>query len=870
MGRLTQKSPTFGWFYLLLLLVCLPRFVQAQDDEKVAANAPPKLTKAPSVTEFIDATYPLDAKAQGIEAKVTVAFTVTTNGTAEDIEVIESAGDAFDQAAIAAVKRFKFSPAEVDGEIAPVRIQYTYNFTLRQAAEPMPNPSTNSDSDPPNGKAAGGGRLIGRLILKGYRTPLVGFEVKLSTGVQSFTDEEGRFRFETVPTGTVIVSVDQADFFPIESEETISEGKETDVTYFIERKSFDDSVVVVGKRVKKDVVKRTIRIEEIRLIPGTNGDALSVIQNLPGAARTPFGNTDLILRGGGRTQAYLNQQLIPLPFHFGGLRSTVSSALISDIQIYPSNFGVEYGRINGGVVDIQLREPRRDAVHGFVEADVFDAGLLIEMPIGDSGGLAIAFRRSYFDAILAVALPADSAVSLPTAPRYYDAQILYTNSHGPHAYKLLAYGSSDRVVALLSEANENNPQARGSARLALEWIGGQAEWSYRFKPGMKNTLNLSYLTTSTEASFGSTVDLDFLFHQVLIRDTVDLTLSDSFKLRMGLDADILWSRIDAYGSGGPPKEGEPTNSSGLEETIGIDLADFLPSPATWIEVQASWGPVLFVPGLRLDYLAPTDEYILQPRVTTRWQTTQDLVLKAGYGFYAQTPEGDEFNEGLGNPNIKSERGWHLSAGTEYKITESLAFDGSVFYKDFDRLVRRVDDPAVRVDNQGIGRAYGLELLLRQNLTSRFFGWIAYTLQRSERRDAPGEEWRLFDTDQTHNLILVGQYKLTRKWTLGLRFRYVTGNPDTPVEDTIYEADADRFVPIYGDTNSQRFDNFHQLDLRVDREWTFDTWRLTAYLDVRNVYNRANASARNYNYDFSESMPRFEIPVVPSFGVRGEF
>mgnify|MGYP002629185272 FL=1 len=104
----------------------------------------------------------------------------------------------------------------------------------------------------------------------------------------------------------------------------------------------------------------------------------------------------------------------------------------------------------------------------------------------------------------------------------------------------------------------------------------------------------------------------------------------------------------------------------------------------------------------------------------------------------------------------------------------------------------------------------------------------------------------------------------------MRFRYVTGNPETPVESTVFEADADRFVPIYGDLNSGRFDDFHQLDVRVDRQWVFDTWRLTAYLDVRNVYNRANATGRSYNFDFTESTPRFEIPIVPSFGVRGEF
>ena len=60
----------------------------------------------------------------------------------------------------------------------------------------------------------------------------------------------------------------------IATEETIEADQETAVTYYVERQTFDDSVVVVGKRVKKEVVKRTIRVEEIRLIPGTNGDAL--------------------------------------------------------------------------------------------------------------------------------------------------------------------------------------------------------------------------------------------------------------------------------------------------------------------------------------------------------------------------------------------------------------------------------------------------------------------------------------------------------------------------------------------------------------------------------------------------------------------
>ena len=62
---------------------------------------------------------------------------------------------------------------------------------------------------------------------------------------------------------------------------------------------------------------------------------------------------------------------------------------------------------------------------------------------------------------------------------------------------------------------------------------------------------------------------------------------------------------------------------------------------------------------------------------------------------------------------------------------------------------------------------------------RFFGWLAYTLSRSERRDNPGDALHLFQYDQTHILTVLGSYKLGRGWEVGARFRYVTGDPYTP-------------------------------------------------------------------------------------------
>jgi hypothetical protein len=71
-------------------------------------------------------------------------------------------------------------------------------------------------------------------------------------------------------------------------------------------------------------------------------------------------------------------------------------------------------------------------------------------------------------------------------------------------------------------------------------------------------------------------------------------------------------------------------------------------------------------------------------------------------------------------------------------------------------------------------------------------------------------------------------------------------------------------------NSGRIDAFHQLDVRIDKRWVFEKWMLNAYLDIQNVYNRANADGVRYNYDFSESEAEQALPIIPVLGLRGEF
>ena len=118
--------------------------------------------------------------------------------------------------------------------------------------------------------------------------------------------------------------------------------------------------------------------------------------------------------------------------------------------------------------------------------------------------------------------------------------------------------------------------------------------------------------------------------------------------------------------------------------------------------------------------------------------------------------------------------------------------------------------------------------------------------------------------------MVASYKISPEWETGLRFRLVSGNLDTPVVDSTFDADQGEFVAVEGEPFSVRQPAFNQLDNRVERTWTFDAWRLAAYLDLQNIYNAINPEGTRWDYRFRESAPLPGLTVLPSFGLRGSF
>jgi outer membrane receptor protein involved in Fe transport len=178
-------------------------------------------------------------------------------------------------------------------------------------------------------------------------------------------------------------------------------------------------------------------------------------------------------------------------------------------------------------------------------------------------------------------------------------------------------------------------------------------------------------------------------------------------------------------------------------------------------------------------------------------------------------------------------------------------------------------------NDGTGRSMGIETQLKYNPDKRFFGWAAYTLSRSVRRDSPEDDERLFEFDQTHNLTVLGSYRLGRGWEFGARFRIISGPLNTPVLrppglPALYAADAGSYAPLQGQPFSERLPLFHQLDVRMDKSWQLTGWRLSAFLDIQNVYNNPAVEGLAYNYNYTRTSYNTGLPIIPSVGLKGEF
>ncbi|MEI9942039.1 MAG: TonB-dependent receptor [Pseudomonadota bacterium] len=862
-----------------------------------AKDAPKKpVIVLPELTHFEHAEYPPEAEKAGLQADVTLKLTVDREGNVTKADVPDPVGNGFDEAAKVAALKFKFTPATRDGVPIPVVIPYRYSFTLsaKSGAEaPPPAPTT--------------GNLLGGVRLAESNTPLAGATVTITLADgsqrQVVTDETGKWRLDGLPPGKYRVRVESPGFQPAENQEDVAAGEETEATYRLAPMSEGIEITVQGERPPREVTRRTIERREIDRIPGTSGDALRSIQSLPGVARPPGLAGLLIVRGSAPTdtQVYVDGGLVPMVYHFGGLSSVVPTELLDKIDFYPGNFSARFGRVSGGIVDVGLRTPdtqctgpygvatdRKGCFHGMAQIDMIDGRLMLQGPLPmKDWTFAVAGRRSWIDAWLKPVL--DSAgSSVTSAPVYYDYQLLVDHKTSSSRFSLRGFGSDDKFRIIVTDPVAQDPAFGGALSLATSFWRVQALYETDLSRAVSSNSMVSFGQDKSGFSVGN-----FLFnldnYVLYARHEFGFKLAPGVKINTGLDFAIAPYEVTVRFPP-PPRPGEPDPgpfASRPPKESHEKSTVFRPAWYVEGELQPT-SRLRIIPGARVDYSRDTGHTDFSPRIVARYDLVKGAdpdhpeleprrtTLKGGVGVFYQPPQFQETNPVFGSTGLSSNRAIHYSIGIEQELTRQVDLSVEGFYKDLTNQVSR--EPTVSgytYANNGLGSVIGLEMLLKYKPSKHFFGWIAYTLSRSVRQDSPSSPQYLFQYDQTHNLIMLGSYRLGHGWEFGGRFRIVSGPLDTPALPppalpALYAADAGSYTPLQARPYSTRLPLFHQLDLRVDKRWQFKTWRFSAYLDIQNVYNNAAVEGLSYNYNYSRQSYQTGIPIIPSLGMRGEF
>jgi hypothetical protein len=650
-------------------------------------------------------------------------------------------------------------------------------------------------------------------------------------------------------------------------------------------------------RPKRDPGQATIPADEATKIAGAQGDALKVVENLPGVARPSLASGQIVLWGAAPkdTRVYVDGVEIPRLYHTSGIRSVINADLVSSVDLVPGAFGPEYGRGMGGLVRVETRAIPSDGVHGYLGADEIDASAMASAPIGARIRAAVAGRYGYLDRVMSAVSAPDVGDYFPI-PRYGDMQVkVSADMRENESVDAVWLGSEDRLtrtVASPDPARTKSDTTRADfQRLYLRYRSITAEGD-----GTTVTPFVGRDLHHDRTAFGATpTALDVGSYVYGLRASYRTRLHPNVSATLGFDAQGTSSALARSGSLTlPPREGDVFvfGQAPGSETNADDWSAHILDMAPNASADLRLGNLTVTGGARLETFliegsrgtprvgqTPSVGYSrlegsLDPRLSARYQLTPDVAFMAGGGTYHQAPAPEDLSAVFGTPDLAASKATHVSFGDSIRLSETTAVDTTGFFKSMDDLVVRsrllAPKLARTLVQNGEGKSFGIQFLIRQRLSKGFFGWIAYTVSRSERRYVGDGRYRLSDYDQPHVLTAVASKEIGR-WTFGARFRYATGYPRTPVVGSFFESSSDEYQPIFGVQNGIRIPGFYQLDLRAEHLFALGRGvSVVVFADVQNVTFRKNPEEIVYSSDFRRRGYITGLPTLAVVGGRVEF
>nr|WP_294790733.1 TonB-dependent receptor [uncultured Mucilaginibacter sp.] len=631
------------------------------------------------------------------------------------------------------------------------------------------------------------------------------------------------------------------------------------------------------------------QLDNIPVIFGEK-DVLKTIQLLPGIKTTGDGNTGFYVRGGGSDQnlILLDEAVVYNASHLFGFFSTFNTDAIKDVSMYKGGMPAQYGGRMSSVLDIKMLDgnDKNFTVQGGI--GLIASRLKVEGPIvKNKGSFMVSARRTYADMFLK--LSSDSTTR--NASLYFYDINAKANYHLDDKNTLFISGYFGKDVLGLKNNFETN------------W--GNQTGTLRFNHVFNSKLflntsliysNYSYIIQSYNANRDFKVTSRI--RDFNLKEDLQYFISDKHTLYFGVNAvrhTIAPGEISSSGS-------SSINSRAIQNRYGLEASAYVSDewrPSERFDIifgtRLSWFS-LIGPGKINTYnssgtITATNNYSSgqviktyfnpEPRISMNYKLTALSSVKASYNRNTQnihllanstasTPTdlyvmssnnikpgvSDQFS--VGYYRNQANNAYEFSAEAYYKHMNNL-----IDYRDGSQLIGNEDVESQLVYGQG--RAYGLELFVKKK-AGRLTGWIGYTLSKTERRFDAINSGQYFPAtyDRTHDVSLVGIYKIRKRVTVSATFVYGTGNAITYPQGKYRIGGLTTFY--YPLRNADRMPAYHRLDLGVtldgrEHKRFHSSWTFGLY----NAYNRKNPYTITFR-DNAADPSRTEAVKTSLFGI----
>jgi TonB dependent receptor/Carboxypeptidase regulatory-like domain/TonB-dependent Receptor Plug Domain len=705
------------------------------------------------------------------------------------------------------------------------------------------------------------------------------------------TDEKGEFTFENLASGPLDLYITTVNYGLVKKTITLKDGENSGILITLNEDSaaLTESVTVIAgpyETAQTNVAtEQTLNKRELQSLSSVLlGDPIRAAQALPGATANDDFRSEFAVRGAGfdRIGLYVDGVLAENFVHTvqGGYADTGSLSVINadtvnSLSLLSGAFPTKYGDRSGGILDIETRDGNRVKPAGRIAASLSALSGVVDGPFADGrGSYLFAGRKSYVGYLLKRINDQAQFTNNPPILNFSDFQgkVLYDLS------KRSQVGASVIVGVFNFDRNRDrnllgiNNVFRGESRNVLF----NTHWNYTPNPQVFWQTRFFGLRTNFEnTNRDETILLDGVRTQYGVRSDLNFTSKRGHRIETGLYIRSL--SVNSFNQFFDFSTGTLRNRGSFDRR-GTEQAYY--AQDTWSSERLG---LSLTGGGRLEHSGTTGETLFSPRGSILWSIDKNWKVKAAAGRYHQFPDFEQQFGRFGNPGLQSERATHYNASIERAFGPRTRFLVEVYDREDDKLFFSLSEPRLvgsvptftefPFQNSLFGHARGIELTFQRRSANKLTGWVSYAYSRTKLTDAQTGLTFISDTDQRHTVNVYGSYRFNETWNVSSEWRYGSGLPVPGFYRQVGNVpDTGFFLSTV--RNTTRLPAYNRVDLRVNKAFLFEKWKLTLngeVINVTNSNNRRYAGFDGFGFDgrvFGQ-LDRV-LPILPSAGIVVEF